>query len=310
MNSEIFHHHILSMNTRLDMVVCIDDQQIKNKIIPQIETLAFNLEKTLSRFDTTSEVFTINHLAPEAPVKISHELLLLIQRCINYNIQTWNHFSIFMLPLLEIWKTQKKEACFEIPAQELIASALEKTKAENIIINMEDSSLFYKIKGVGIDFGGIGKGILLDKIKEITEAFKIKNTFFCFGESSILTLGKHPHGDAWLIDVHNIFTKVKLFDFKVNDAFISISGTSIQRISEHHESYSHIIHPHTGIPYKGYKTVYVIASSGEISEVASTAIFLAKNDELNSIFHTFEIEKAYIITYDENKTAHVTELTK
>ena len=49
---------------------------------------------------------------------------------------------------------------------------------------------------------------------------QIVNAFLSFGESSIAGMGKHPHGEGWLVGSSE--------GFLLSDAFISVSGLQNQ----------------------------------------------------------------------------------
>ena len=114
----------------------------------------------------------INKNAGIKPVKVDVELLHLIERSIAISKFTDGAFDISYASMDKIWKFDGSVRY--MPSQELIKNSVSKVGFQNIILDLEASTVFLKTKGMKIGFGGIGKGYAADKAKELLMALGVK----------------------------------------------------------------------------------------------------------------------------------------
>lgn len=93
--------------------------------------------------------------------------------------ETDGAFDITMKPVVDLWFNAREEK--SIPSKENIKETLGKVNYNDIILKERQKSVMLKNKGEQIDLGGIAKGYIIDKIKEII----IENGF----SNAIINLG-------------------------------------------------------------------------------------------------------------------------
>ncbi|MEO0197090.1 MAG: FAD:protein FMN transferase [candidate division WOR-3 bacterium] len=137
-------------------------------------------------------------------------------------------------------------------------------KSKNLFPIRISDKVWYFPKGLKIDLGGIVKGYVVDKVRDILLSFKIDTFYINFGSSSIYSRNY----------------KLKLYskefgEFEIFNEAISISSTI-------KENKYHIYDPRTSKPIKKNLTVLVICENATECEAYSKA-FIIKPDLKNKI---------------------------
>ena len=146
-----------------------------------------------------------------------------------------------------------------------------------MVLDPAEKSVAFLSRDTGIDPGGFGKGVALREMSRILQKEGIRNALLSFGGSSILALGRHPHGPHWPVGIPNIFDPSRnVYLFSLRNSSLSTSGVSAQRLPRGKELYLHVLNPLTGNPVKGWKSVSAQHPDPFTAEVLST-VFLAAN---------------------------------
>jgi thiamine biosynthesis lipoprotein len=138
----------------------------------------------------------------------------------------------------------------------------------------------------GLDLGGAAKGLALDRARDALRASGAVSAALISSGSSTVTLGTKPDGSVWRIgieDPRDTDEIVATFAFE-GDGALSTSG-DYQRFFEVGERrYHHILHPATGLPAQGMRSLTVAGStlSGLDADILSTALFVRGADEARS----------------------------
>ena len=174
-------------------------------------------------------------------------------------------------------------------------------------INEENRSVRYHGKNVKIDSGGFGKGLAMRIVRSILTVEGPDDALISFGESMILAMGKHPHGEYWPVAVEGIFEKQSVARVaRLNDQSISTSGTGF--VDSHgvfRPSYN-IFDPRTGKAIDEPKTVSFVSDDPLEAEILSTSLLIDSTclpDEFKS-----SGKQAFSVIYDSNKNFVVREI--
>ena len=188
------------------------------------------LDRVLSTFKEESEVSRLNRTASQAPFPCSEalwEALSLSRR--HHGLSR----GAFDPAVPDGWK--------------------------NLALDPGPRTVIFKKKGMRLDFGGIGKGLALDKAAAALRARGVESALLNFG-GQVQALGAGPAGEGWPVEVPggpNLLIK---------DASVSTSGNS--------ERPGHILSPFTGLPVLGRPPVTVVATTGAEADAWSTSIFV------------------------------------
>jgi thiamine biosynthesis lipoprotein len=161
---------------------------------------------------------------------------------------------------------------------------------------------------LSIDLGGIGKGYAMERISRYCNENRITNALISFGDSSITTIGTHPHGPYWPIGIQNGYTSGStLHTFRLKNNCLSTSGNTPNNRMKFGDK-GHILNPLTGEFQTESKTVSIAANSPMDAEVLSTALFIATENDKSGLLSRFNVSEAIEISYNQLNEAEIVDL--
>ena len=152
------------------------------------------IEKIISSWDANSQTSEINKNAGIKPVKVDKELFDLIERSIAISELTDGAFDISYASMDKIWKFDGTMTT--MPSAQEIQASVAKVGYKNIVLNKEKTTVYLKLKGMKIGFGGIGKGFAADKAKSLLISKGVKAGIIN-ASGDMNTWGKQPNGEDW-----------------------------------------------------------------------------------------------------------------
>lgn len=225
-SSLMFHGRLFGiMGTRLDILLIGKDERYSQDLWNRITSELDSLEQIFNRFDPDSETSFINREATLRPVPVSREMGTILKSCRRYYERTLGLFDVTI------------------------------GNFDHLFFDEGDNTIFFASPNVHLDFGGYAKGYALVMIRDIIRRSDIEHCFVDFGNSSILGMGHHPFGDAWLVSVTNPFRIDEVLEeLPLNDEALSVSGDTPSYMR-------HILHPLTRKPTSTPKLVSVITDN-------------------------------------------------
>lgn len=260
--SDLFHGSMMhAMGTRLDILIVGLSKFTSAACWEEIEAEIKKLSLLYNKFDEASELYDVNKNAATAPLKLGDELWKILSECKQYHAMTNGYFDITLKDY------------------------------NQVILDVDKRTVFFKDPNIQIDLGAYGKGYALEKLRSILEKYEVNCALLNFGNSSVLAIGSHPHGDSWSIGVeHPTNAKEVLGVVELRDCSMSTSGNMPSHSS-------HIIDPHTGIFSEEKKLVSIKTFSAVDAEVLSTSLVIAPDEEVSAITSNFIVDEYYSFTY-------------
>jgi len=272
-SQQVFQKKLILMGSRFDIsVVETDSLKAKKYINTAIDEIS-RIEKIISSWDPMSETSEVNRNSGIKAVKVSKELFDLVKRAIMISKITDGAFDISYASMDRIWKFDGTME--EFPSEEKIKKSVEKVGYQNIVLDEKEQTIFLKIRGMKIGFGGIGKGYAADKAKALLiSKGAIAGIINASGDMN--TWGKQPNGDDWQVAITNPLNKNKAFALLPlrGDIAVVTSGNYEKYVVFNGKRYTHIINPKTGYPSRGVISASVFAPSAELADALATSIFV------------------------------------
>ncbi len=269
---EIFHKQLLLMGSRFDITVVEDDAEKAGLYINTAIDEIKRIEKLISSWDPESQTSRINKNAGIAPVKVDKELFDLIARSLIISKLTDGAFDISYASMDRIWKFDGSMT--KMPPEEIIKQSVEKIGYQNIILDHDNQTVFLKLKGMKIGFGGIGKGYAADKAKQLLIEKGVQSGIIN-ASGDMNTWGKQPDGKDWMVAITNPMDKNKAFALlPIKEGAVVTSGDYEKYVVFDGVRYSHIINPKTGYPAKGIVSATVFAPKAELADALATSVFV------------------------------------
>ena len=274
------------MGCRYEITVIAANENEGNKFIDSAAKEVTRIEKLISEWDSTTQISHVNFYAGVRPVKVDKEVFDLIVRSIKISELTDGAFDISWAGMNQIWKFDGSMK--RLPTNEEVAEAVSKVGYKNIMLNSKDTTVFLKIKGMRLGFGGIGKGYGADRGAALLKSMGVPGGIMN-ASGDITAWGVQPDGKPWMIGITNPFNKEKVFSwFPYNGKSIGTSGNYENFVEFNGVRYTHIIDPRTGWPVHGISSVTIFGPNAELATALTKAIFVMGKEVGISLLKQFK----------------------
>jgi FAD:protein FMN transferase len=261
------------------------------------------IEKLLSEFLPDSETSRINRHHWHEPLPVEPECFDLIARCLRISALSHGCFDITVSPLKKLYRFQNTQ--FEMPPADLIKETLKQTGYKKIQLHPQNHSLFTENKYLKISFSAIGKGYASDRVKKLWQQAGLESGFIN-ASGDLNAFGLKPDGAPWKIGIaHPDNPGQILLYIPLENASAATSGDYEQFFIHKNIRYSHNIHPNTGLPMTGIKSVSVFSPSAELSDALATAVYVMGKYE--GILFVNQLPQTYSVIIDEKNKIYLSD---
>jgi thiamine biosynthesis lipoprotein len=248
-------------------------------------------EYRFSRFRKTSELSKLNAQAGQE-VQVSREFLELLESSLAFSRSTDGLFNPLILPALQqagyigSWpEPDKFDAEQDYRSRQSVVDISEVIVIEELVVLPEGSAL---------DFGGIGKGYLLDQLSLHLLDNGCPNFWLSLG-GDITCSGRDLHDEAWSIGVQDAHDDQNLIANISNDdgnvLAIATSGVTKRKGANWH----HIIDPRTGIPaMTDVLAATVTSDQAVMADIYAKCLVLLNETESEDFISQHKISQVYI----------------
>lgn len=231
------------------------------------------IEQTLSNYRPSSELSRINREAGQRPVTTDPETFALLRRSLDYGRWSEGAFDITVGPLLRAWGFFRGAGSYPTDAE--LAKARAAVGWRNVELDPRNRTVRFRVPGVELDPGGIGKGYAVDRLIELLREAGVRSALIDAGSSTIGALGAPPGEDGWRILIpHPGNRSQRVSSVTLRDNALSTSGSYEKFFRLNGRTYCHIFDPRTGQPVQGVLQTTVIATDGTTSEILSKVMFV------------------------------------
>ncbi len=277
------------------------EEDIRNLCEPAI-TAIYRLEKHISHYIPDNDLARLNQSAGSGPFKVNSDLFEVIRWSKLFWERTEGAFDPSVGPLLDLWGFSGKEK-EDIPSEQEIAEVLKKVGMDKVKIDADRQTVELTVPGMRLNFGGIGKGLALDRAKTILKEQGIKSGILHAGTSSIVAIGTPPDKLGWKIGIRSPYNKDETIgEFLINDESLSTSSLSEQFLQRKGKKYGHIFDPKTGFPVNNsIVSSTVICKTATESDALSTSFFVLDIEKTKEYCKKFPDLKVFLVSENNNK---------
>jgi len=247
-------------------------------------------EAKFSRFRETSLVSRVNAAAGREWVPVDAEMERMLDVAEGLYNLTDGILDATMLPLQRVWDW--KTAHVRLPAAGDVSRALGLTGWRKL--QRRPGAVFLPLEGMGLDFGGFGKELAVDRLARLAQSRGIKDALIDLGRD-IFAMGGNGVHPFWHVGIEDAGHPGKCrAGLALSDRAVSSSGDYVRHFIHDGVRYGHILDPRTGWPVtNGMRAVTVVAQSCLEAGVYSTAVFvLGARDGLNFATRARHVEVA------------------
>ncbi len=270
---QVFKRQMKLMGNQFELTVVAHTQEWANEMIDEGVKEIQRIEKLLTTFSDDSETNLVNRFAGIEPVKVTREMLSIIERSIRISSLTQGAFDITYGSIdKKLWNFD--QTMTSLPDEKKAKKMVRLINYRNIVLDKENQTVFLKEKGMRIGFGGIGKGYAAEMAKEIMKKKSVQSGIVN-ASGDLTTWGNQPDGKPWTVGiVHPDYKGFPFSYMNISDMAVATSGNYEKFILINGKKYSHTIDPRTGLPVSGIKSVTIISPNAEICDAMATPVMI------------------------------------
>lgn len=260
-----------ALGTKITLTVF---NNLDQKVFEPSYQLINYFENLFSIYLDNSEVSQINQLAGKKAVSVSSSTFDLIKLSKKVSLNSWG-FNVAIGSLVKEWNIGLDNA--HVPNNAKVHELLKLTDPNKIVLDPSTNSVLLKQTNMQLDLGGIAKGYIADRLKDLWHAFGVKNGIIDLG-GNLLTLGKNPlHSDKrWRIGIQDPWNPrgKELKVIAIPECSAVTSGVYERYYYDGTQTYHHILDPQTGFPLKTeLMSVTVFTDQSVWGEIEATRLF-------------------------------------
>jgi len=279
-----------ALGTVVSVTAYGEDEEAVSAAVEQAYAAMAAVEAQVDVYDQTSALAQFN-ANPYQQAALPPDALAILDRVAALNISA--EFSPTLLGVTRLYDFQGGGT---VPGAEDLSLALKASKqftrtgdGAAVFTRMEEPDTRLDAGGLlapGLDLGGAAKGLALDRAREVLMASGSVTAAIISSGSSTVTFGTKPDKTVWRIGIEDPRDPdriVATFAFE-GDGALSTSGDYQTFFEADGRRYHHILHPATGRPAEGVRSLTVAGTSlsGLDSDILSTALFVRGAEEAES----------------------------
>ncbi len=234
------------------------------------------IEARYSRYRTDSEVSRINAVAAVGgTVDVDVETAGLIDYASACYRKSDGLFDITSGLLRKAWNFSSGR----LPEDSALDELLPRIGFDKVIWSRPQ--LTFRIAGMEIDFGGIGKEYAVDRAVEVCRAMGIRHGLVDLG-GDIRIVGPRPDDEPWRVGIrHPRASSVVMAEVALDKGAVATSGDYERFMEVGGRRYCHILNPRTGWPAQGLSSVTVIGDDCLVAGSLATIAMLKGRDGIS-----------------------------
>ncbi len=271
-----------------------------------VQPLREELDRYHKLFDIYNEyeglvnLKTVNDKAGIAPVKVDRELLELLRDCKAYAAATNGLFNPAMGSVLRLWHEAREDGRNDpqnayLPEKTALQQAAQHMNPEDILLDFENSTVYFTDPEIKLDVGAIAKGWAVQKVCENAPG----GLLLSVGGNVCATGPKYADGTPWAVGIQNPDGSDKyLHILNIQKGSVVTSGSYQRAYTVDGKPYHHIIDPATLYPGTHWVSVTVAAEDSGLADVLSTALFLLDYQQGQALLEAFDAHAMWVDSHN------------
>lgn len=270
---------------------------------PEVLSEAFDLiaryESLWSPSIPTSDVSRVN-AAGGAPVEVDPETVAILKRAVKYSELSGGVFDVTIGALTDLWDVLGEDHRVPSPAE--IEEARRTVDYRSIALG--ENTVALKTPGARLDFGGIAKGYIADRVRDLLVSRGVKSAIINLG-GNVLVVGSRPDGEPWTVGIQAPFETEGRYigTVRVRDKSVVTSGIYRRYFILDGVLYTHIIDPRTGRPVDNeLASVTIISTRSHDGDGLASACLLLGEEKGKALIESLEDVSAIFVRKDGQVT--------
>ncbi len=243
----------------------------------------------------SSDVCTINNSSCNSIIVSSDTIALLISANKYYELSKGS-FDISIGSLSTLWTEARANK--ELPPELSINECMKHVGMENIEFLTSDNTVSKNDAAAKIDFGGLAKGYIADRIRDYLISENVNSAIINLG-GNIIVLGTKPGNELMNIGVKRPFGKEGevMYGLSLKNKSIVTSGIYERYFEKDGRIYHHILDKNTGYPADtDLMSATIITESSLDADALSTICILLGSEKALDFINSLDDTEAVLIT--------------
>jgi FAD:protein FMN transferase len=234
------------------------------------------LEAVLSNWRADSEVSRLNRSAPAAPAPVSADLYDAVSASLLWAERTGGTFDPTVEPLVRRFGLRGEDGVLPgigaPPAPD--PGRQDAVGWRDVRIDPVRRTVAFARPGMGIDFGGIGKGMALDAAARVLEREGVATAMLDFA-GQVLVFGRGPDAGGWRIGIADPGDRQRsVLEVRLESGSLATSGNSERAVVKDGRRVGHILDPRNARPVEWNGSVTVLADDATSADALTKALFV------------------------------------
>ena len=261
-------------------------------------------------YDGINNLYTLNEKAKDGPVKVDSRIIDLLEYCKYVYELSGGKTNVCFGSVLSIWHDSREYGVnnpedASLPDMEELKAAAEHTDINSLVIDKENSTVYFSDPELRLDVGAVAKGYAVQQACKWAKDNLWTSAAVSIG-GNICTFGyKNDDGKTlWNIGIENPDTNAEdyLVNVEITDLSVVTSGDYQRYYTVDGKKYCHIINPETLMPSEYVSSVSVICEDSALGDALSTTLFNMPIDEGLKLIEKTENAEAVWVDKDYNET--------
>ena len=260
------------------------DQQSFNAHLEQLHQRLEEYHKLYDiyiSYEGLVNIKTLNNEAGKAPVAVDERIIDLLEFGKEVYELSGGKTNICFGAVLSVWHNSREQGdnapeAAKLPDMAELEAAAEHTDIDDLIIDRENSTVFFADPQLKLDVGAIAKGYAVREVSEWARENLWSSALINIG-GNISAFGyKNGDGESlWNIGIENPNQEAESYleTVKLTDLSVVTSGDYQRYYTVDGKRYCHIIDPDTLMPAEYISTVTVICEDSALGDALSTTLF-------------------------------------
>lgn len=283
---QVIRRTIPVMGTLAEVTVVHPDRSWGHQAVDAaVERLQY-VHRTLTRYETTSEVGRVNGQAGQRPEPVSATTVAVVNASLGWARATEGRFDPALGRVVDLWDVNASHT----PPPEGEWGRFAQAELHRFVETGRDAgspAVYLSDPRVALDLGGIGKGYGVDLAVAALRDWGITSALVNAG-GDLFALGTSPDGDPWQVGIRDPDSADGVIaTLPAADQAIATSGDYVRYFQHRGQRYHHLLDPVTGAPRTtAARSVTVTASTGLAADAGATVAFGLNEGDANSLIGT------------------------
>lgn len=279
----------------------LSDTSPAQVIQEEIEKQLIEINQIMSTYDPDSELSRLNRADTTDWISVSTPLYSVLSTAFEIGRQSMGAFDISMGPLVNLWGFGPEIQPERIPDQVDIATVLERTGHDKLMLQETSSTVRKTRSDIYIDLSGIAKGYAVDQIATMLERHSIEHYMIEIG-GEIRARGMNTQENPWQIGIDKPQSYGRSIQKVVSlkNTALATSGNYRNYFMIENQRYMHVIDPSTGWPAENnLASVTVLADTCILADAWATALLILGFEQGMLVAEQLGLPALFIVNQDE-----------